>query len=210
MSTDDARQLSPAAERNKQPILEVLKRVMPPRGAALEIASGTGQHVVHFAAGMPGWTWQPSDPDPDALASIGAWCAQAGLPNVRAPLRLDVLTAPWPVATVDAIHCANMLHIAPWATCAALMRGAARHLSSEGVLVIYGPFLVADLPTAPSNLAFDADLRSRNNEWGLRRLEDVVAQARASGFVLQERAAMPANNLTLVFGRSAPGLAKTE
>lgn len=210
MPTDDARQLSPAAERNKQPILEVLKRVMPPRGAALEIASGTGQHIVHFAAGMPGWTWQPSDPDPDALASIAAWCAQARLPNLRAPLRLDVMKVPWPVAYVDAIYCTNMLHIAPWATCAALMSGAARHLSSEGMLVTYGPFLVADLPTAASNLAFDIDLRSRNREWGLRRLEDVIAQARVSGFALQERVAMPANNLTLVFARSAPRLAKTE
>jgi hypothetical protein len=209
MPNDDARQASPAADRNKQPILEVLQRVLPPRGVALEIATGTGQHVVHFAAGMPGWTWQPSDPDPDALASIAAWRAHAGLPNVRAPLRLDVMTLPWPVTSVDAIYCANMLHIAPWAACAALMSGAAQHLSSDGLLVTYGPYVVDGVPTAPSNLAFDADLRSRNPQWGLRRLDAVLAQAHACGFVLHERVAMPANNLTLVFGRSAT-LAESE
>jgi SAM-dependent methyltransferase len=208
MPTDDARQFSPAAERNKQPILEVLKRVLPPRGLALEIASGTGQHVAHFAAGMPDWTWQPSDSDRAALASIAAWCA--ALANVRAPLLLDVMSAPWPMTTVDAIYCANMLHISPWATCAALMRAAARHLSSEGTLVTYGPYLVDGEDAAPSNVAFDADLRARNRQWGLRHLDDVLAQAQASGLALQERVAMPAHNLTLVFRRSATGLAKSE
>jgi hypothetical protein len=208
MPNDDARRFSPAAERNKQPILELLTRVLPPRGVALEIASGTGQHVAHFARGMPRWTWQPSDSDPAALASIAAWCA--GLDNVRAPLLLDVMSAEWSVPTVDAIYCANMLHIAPWATCGALMRAAARHLSSDGKLVTYGPFLLEGEHTAPSNLAFDADLRARNRQWGVRRLEDVLAQADASGLALQEDAAMPANNLALVFGRSATRLAKSE
>jgi Protein of unknown function (DUF938) len=210
MPDDDARQMSPAAERNKQPILEALQRVLPPGGLALEIASGTGQHVVHFAAALPGWVWQPSDPDPDALESIEAWRAHARLPNVRMPLRLDVMGVPWPVDRVDAIHCCNLLHIAPWAACAALMSGAARHLSGEGRLMTYGPYLVDGVPTAPSNLAFDADLRSRNPQWGLRRLDAVVAQARACGFELHERVPMPANNLMLVFGRSTAGLAQPE
>jgi SAM-dependent methyltransferase len=203
MPTDDARQRSSAAERNKQPILDVLKRVLPPRGTALEIASGTGQHAVHFAAAMPQWTWQPSDADPAALASIAAWRAHARLPNLQAPVRLDVISEPWPVAAVDAILCANMLHISPWATCAALMRGAARHLSAQGLLVTYGPYLVDGEENAPSNLAFDADLRLRNPQWGVRRLDDVLAQAHACDLVLQQRVAMPANNLTLVFTRAA-------
>ena len=201
MSPDDARQHSPAADRNKEPILAVLKRMLPSRGTALEIASGTGQHVVHFAAGLPGWTWQPSDPDPDGIASIAAWATHAGLANVRPPTRLDVTAAQWPVAQADAIYCANMLHISAWATCAGLMRGAARHLAPRGLLVVYGPFLIAGEPVAPSNLAFDADLRARNPAWGLRKLDDVVDVARGAGLVLRERVAMPANNQTLVFAR---------
>jgi len=201
MPIDDARQISSAAERNKQPILDALKRVLPPRGNALEIASGTGQHVAHFAAGLPAWTWQPSDSDAGAIASIAAW--SVGLPNVRAPLRLDVMTLPWPIETVDAIYCANMLHIAPWPACAALMRGAARHLGPDGLLVTYGPYLLDEQATAPSNLAFDADLRARNPQWGVRRLDDVVTQAQAAGLALKERNAMPANNMLLIFARCA-------
>ena len=156
---------------------------------------------------MPQWTWQPSDPDPAALASISAWRADARLANLQAPVRLDVLSEPWPVSGVDAILCANMMHISPWSTCAALMHGAARHLAADGVLVTYGPYLLDDEDNAPSNLAFDAELRMRNPQWGVRRLDDVVAQADACGLTLRERVAMPANNLTLVFGRSAARLA---
>ena len=201
---NDARQHSPAADRNQQPILVQLQQVLPASGLALEIASGTGQHAVHFAAGLPDWTWQPSDPDADALASIAAWRAAARLPNLRPALRLDVMQPQWPgVTPVDAIFCANMLHISPWPTCPALMRGAARHLTPHGRLIIYGPYLVDGVPTAASNLAFDADLRARNPAWGLRRLADVVQEARLAGLQLQTQTAMPANNLLLVFRRSA-------
>jgi len=194
---------SAAAERNQGPILAALERLLPRRGVALEIASGTGQHAAHFAAALPQWQWQPSDVEPAALASIDGRCA--GLANVRPALVLDVLRPDWPgvPAVVDAIFCANMLHISPWPTCAALMRGAARHLAANGVLVLYGPYVVDGEPTAPSNVAFDADLRARDASWGLRRLADVAAEAEAAGLMLRERIAMPANNLLLAWTRAA-------
>ena len=197
----DARRHSPAAERNSGPILAELQRLLPAQGQMLEIASGTGQHAAHFAAALPAWRWQPSDGDARAPASINAWCE--GLANVLPPLHLDVLADVWPGAprTVDAIFCANLLHISPWATCAALMHGAARHLARTGLLLLYGPYVLDGTPTAPSNQAFDADLRTRNAAWGLRRLADVVLQAEAVGLQLRERISMPANNLMLVFGR---------
>lgn len=192
---------SAAAERNCGPIVDELERVLPARGLLLEIASGTGQHAAHGAAAMPLWRWQPSDADSAALASIGAWCE--GLPNVLPPVLLDVMAPVWPVPTpVDAIFNANMIHIAPWPVCAALMQGAARHLSAQGRLVMYGPYIVDGETAAASNLAFDADLRRRNLAWGLRRLTDAQAQAHAVGLALQERVAMPANNLLLVFMRA--------
>jgi hypothetical protein len=205
----DVRQHSPAAERNRQPILEVLQRVLPARGIALEVASGSGQHAAHFAAGLPGWIWQPSDLQVKALASIAAWRARenAGAPltNLRAPLRLDVMAPDWPnIGTVDAIFCANMLHIAPWPACAALMHGAARHLAPHGLLLTYGPYLVEGQATAPGNLAFDESLRARDPAWGVRRLADVAREASAAGLGLREQIAMPANNLLLVFERTAP------
>jgi hypothetical protein len=199
--------LSGPAERNKQPILEVLLRLFPPEGNALEIASGTGQHVAWFAAAMPGWTWQPTDADASALPGISACAQEAGVSNVHAPLRLDVMAPQWPAdapdfgAAFDAIYCANMLHISPWATCSALMQGAARHLTPAGVLVTYGPYLEDDVPTAPSNLAFDQSLRARNPAWGIRHLRDVKGEAQRAGLALRERHAMPANNLLLVFAR---------
>jgi len=197
-------QHSPAADRNKQPILDVLRQVLPAQGAALEIASGTGQHVAWFAAALPGWTWQPTDFDESAFASIEAHVAQAGLANVRAPLQLDVTAPLWPVGgqMFDAIFCANMLHISPWATCAGLMAGAARHLAPNGVLVTYGPYLEDGVPTAPGNLQFDISLHARNPAWGIRRIEDVKREAQSAGLALRERHAMPANNLLLVFGRA--------
>jgi len=196
-------QHSPAADRNRQPILEVLRKVLPPRGTALEIASGTGQHVTWFAAALPDWTWQPTDADESALPGIAQRTAQAGLQNVRPPVVLDVLAPRWPwVERFDAVFCANMLHISPWATCAALMQGCARHLTPEGVLVTYGPYLEDDVPTAPSNLAFDGCLRERNPAWGIRRLQDVMQEAQRAGLALRQRHEMPANNLLLVFGRS--------
>ena len=199
---------SPAADRNKAPILEQLLRVLPASGVALEVASGSGQHVAHFAAALAGWRWQPTDGDAGSPASIDAWCA--GLPNVRPALRLDVLDDASVAALaaalpepVDAVYCANMLHISPWATCAALMQLAARHLAPQGLLVLYGPYLEADVPTSPGNLAFDADLRERDPSWGIRQLADVLAQAAAVGLHLRERVAMPANNLLLVLARDA-------
>ncbi|NRF65531.1 DUF938 domain-containing protein [Aquincola sp. S2] len=192
---------SPAAERNRQPILDVLRRVLPPAATVLEVACGTGQHAAHFAAAHPAWQWQPTDADAAALPAIAARCA--ALANVAAPLHLDVLAQPWPSSLqgFDAVYCANMIHIAPWPTCAALMRGAARVLTAGGRLLLYGPFIVDGEPTAPSNLAFDADLRARHPAWGLRRLADVVAEAGAAGLTFEQRFDMPANNLMLVFLR---------
>ena len=205
--TPSAAQHSPAAERNRAPILEVLRKILPDHGQALEIASGTGQHVAHFASHMPGWVWQPSDAQADGFESIRAWCAQAGAANVREPVLLDVMAPEWPMGSAefpgkfDAICCANMLHIAPWATCAALMAGSAKYLSPHGALITYGPYVERDVPTSPGNLAFDESLRQRDPAWGIRALEDVVRQAALAGLRLSERFEMPANNLLLVFRR---------
>lgn len=200
--TTDARRHSPAAERNRGVILAELQKLLPARAVVLEIASGTGQHAAHGAAAQPGWQWWPTDFDAAALPSIAAWCA--GLPNVAPPQALDVTAPAWTgvPALVDAVYSANLLHIAPWACCAGLMQGAARHLSPGGLLLTYGPYLEDDVPTAPSNAAFDADLRQRNPAWGLRRLADVALQAQAAGLQLRQRVAMPANNLLLVWARA--------
>ena len=168
----------------------------------LEIARGTGQHAAAFSSGLPGWEWQPTDFEASALASVSAWCG--GLERVRPAVQLDVLSSPWPAqlpGVVDAMFCANMIHIAPWACTGALMRGAARHLSGPGLLITYGPYLEETTPTAPSNLAFDADLRSRNPAWGLRQLHDVVTVAGEAGLRLRDRISMPSNNLLLVWVR---------
>lgn len=197
--------LSPAAERNKRPILAVLQQLFPASARVLEIAAGTGQHAAFFAAAMPHWRWQPTDAEAEALPSIRAWAADVDTGNVLPPLQLDVLAAGWPVepAAFDGIYCANMLHIAPWATCAALMQGAGRHLAPRGVLVTYGPYLEEEdgVPTSEGNLAFDASLRQENADWGIRRRQDVEMEARRAGLLLNERHAMPANNLLLVWGR---------
>ncbi|WP_298208231.1 DUF938 domain-containing protein [Acidovorax sp.] len=202
-------QHSPAAERNQGPILAQLLALLAPTGAALEIASGTGQHAAHFAAALPDWSWQPTDLQATHFGSITGWAAQAGAHNVRAPLRLDVLQNPWPsdgpafaAASFELIYCANMLHIAPWACCAGLMQGAARHLAPGGHLVTYGPYLEDGVPTAPGNLAFDASLRAQDARWGIRRIEDVAAVAAASGLHLAARHALPANNLLLVWAHA--------
>ena len=198
---------SPAADRNKQPILDVLLTLLPPTGHALEVASGTGQHAVWFTAALPGWTWQPTDFDADALPGIDARVAHEGTPRVHPARRLDVTTSPWladaqaGLALFDLVYAANMLHISPWATCAGLMQGAGRHLAPGGRLVTYGPYLEAGVPTSPGNLAFDQSLRASDPAWGLRRREDVQAQALQAGLRLTARHAMPANNLLLVFER---------
>ena len=198
---ESARRHSPAAERNRGPILAELQRLLPAQGTMLEIAAGTGQHAAHFAGALPLWHWLASDGDAESLPSIGTWCA--GLANALPPIHLDVMAAQWPgvPARVDAVFCANMIHISPWATTAALMAGAGRHLADTGLLMLYGPFVVDGETTAPSNLAFDASLRERNPQWGLRRLVDVAQQAELAGLALLERVPMPANNLLIVFAR---------
>ncbi|NVO05606.1 MAG: DUF938 domain-containing protein [Rhodoferax sp.] len=197
---------SPAAERNKQPILEVLQQVLPAHGAALEIASGTGQHVAWFAQHLPQWTWQPTDADAPALNSIDAHIAAGKLGNVRAPLLLDVMSPVWlpeDTPAFDAIYCANMLHIAPWPTCAALMQGAARHLAPGGMLLTYGPYLEDEVVTSFGNIGFDEQLRAQDPEWGIRRREAVEEEANKAGLALAQRFAMPANNLLLVWKHKA-------
>lgn len=194
---------SPAAERNAAPILAQLRAWLPGSARVLELASGTGQHAQCFAHAVPAWDWQPSDVRDDAPPMVAARCA--GLPNVRPSLRLDVQADPWPVeaAAFDAVYVANLLHISPWPATAATMRGAARCLKRGGWLVIYGPFVVEGEPLAPSNAAFDADLRERDAGWGLRSLAAVGGAARDAGLSLAERVAMPANNLLLRFTASA-------
>jgi SAM-dependent methyltransferase len=195
---------SAAAERNAGPILERLQGLLPARANVLEIASGTGQHAARFAAEHAGWTWQPTEAAEGALPAIAARCA--GLAGVRRPLVLDVMAQPWPVppGAFDAVYCANLIHVAPWPACAALMSGAAQALSADGALVLYGPYLVDGEAVAPGNRAFDADLRARDPAWGLRRLATVADEAGRAGLALDRRFDMPANNLLLVFRRSQP------
>jgi SAM-dependent methyltransferase len=188
-----------APERNKEPVLTVLQRVLPATGTLLELASGTGQHAVHFARNLPSWTIQPSDIDAENLASIQAWASEANLPNLRFPIELDVCDVDWNVAALGAIFNANMIHIAPWHVTLGLIRGAARHLVPGGLLVMYGPFRVGGQHTALSNETFDDTLRQRDVRFGVRDLEAVVSVAEQHGLTLQERIEMPANNQVLVF-----------
>ncbi|MGZ9014474.1 MAG: DUF938 domain-containing protein [Burkholderiales bacterium] len=194
--------VAPAAERNKAPILEVLKDVLPSRGVALEIASGSGQHVLHFARAFPDLMWIPSDASVEARQSIRAWLATEPLPNVQPPVELDVRSIPWAVpAGIDAIVCINLIHIAPWPVTPALFQGARQTLPPGGVLYLYGPYKQHGRHTAPSNDAFDRSLRAQNAEWGVRDLDDVVRTAGDAGFDLVETREMPANNLSVVFRR---------
>lgn len=192
---------APAALRNREPIAEVLADWLPTSGLVLEIASGSGEHAIHFAKEFPDLEWQPSDAHADALASIAAWGAAAGLPNVRAPLTIDAASADWPIGKADALLNINMVHISPWASALGLIAGAARVLPAGGPLILYGPWLKDDIETVPSNLAFDADLRRRDPQWGLRRVEDFADAAERPGFSLTETRSMPANNLMLLFRR---------
>ncbi|WP_114951990.1 DUF938 domain-containing protein [Sphingosinicella terrae] len=198
----DPRRSAPHVARNAEPIVEVLRRILPDRGLVLEIASGTGEHALHFARAFPQLLWQPSDPEPAALRSIEAWRAEAGLFNLLPAVALDARAAEWPVPAADAILCINMVHISPWSATSGLMRGAGRLLARGARLYLYGPYVQAEVETAPSNAAFDADLRARNPEWGLRDLDDVVAEGERHGLVLDEVVPMPANNLSVVFRRS--------
>ncbi len=200
-SASDARQSSPAAARNRGPILDVLKRVLPQKGLVFEVASGTGEHATHFARHLPDLTWQPSDPDADARASIAAWIAAEPLANIRAPLAFDVTSEPWPIERADAVLCINMIHISPWNATEALLRGAARILPPGGVLYLYGPYKRNGRHTAPSNAAFDEDLHRRNPGWGVRDLAEVEEAASACALRLSHTVEMPANNLSVVFTR---------
>lgn len=201
-SPADPRLYRPHVARNREPILDVLRRVLPAQGLVLEVASGSGEHAAYFAQHLPTLSWQPSDPDPAALASIAAHRAAVGVPNLLAPLHLDVTSAPWPVERADAIVCNNMIHISPWAATEGLLAGAGRVLSAEGVLYLYGPYRIDGRHTAPSNEAFDASLRAQNPLWGVRDLADVRALAGRHGLVLAETVAMPADNLSVVFRRA--------
>jgi hypothetical protein len=195
------RRSAPAALRNREPIAEILSEWLPPSGLVLEIASGTGEHAVYFAERFPNLEWQPSDVHPDALASIAAWREAAGLPNVREPIVIDAASPDWPIDHADALLSINMVHISPWGSALGLIKGAAHLLPRGGPLILYGPWLTDEVATAPSNLAFDQDLRSRDSAWGLRRVEDFAAAAEERGLVLHETRAMPANNLMLLLRR---------
>ena len=204
----DARLYAPATQRNREPILAVLRRVLPATGALLEIASGTGEHAVYLAAQLPGRVFQPSDPDPAHRASIAAWSAADGLANLRAPLALDVTTADWETSAgiprdLAAILCINMIHIAPWNAALGLVRGAGVALGAGRVLYLYGPYRRGGRHTAASNEAFDRSLRAQNPEWGVRDLETLAAAADAAGFALEEVVEMPANNLSVILRRRA-------
>lgn len=197
----DHRLQYPATERNRDAILDVLRGVLPEAGLVLEIASGSGEHVVHFARAFPNLTFQPSDPEDAALHSIAAWTQDTGAANVLPPVMLDAASDRWPVVKADAILCINMIHIAPWRATEGLLREAAALLPQGAPLYLYGPYRQASVVTAPSNEAFDDSLKARNPEWGLRDLEIVAALARDSGFSAPVVTAMPANNLSVVFRR---------
>lgn len=191
---------APAAARNVEPIGDVLEYWLPDSGLVLEIASGTGEHALAFSRRFPTLDWQPSDPDPAALASIAAW-QQEGPANLHAPVHLDVCAPEWPVDRADAVLCINMVHISPWEASLGLLDGAARLLAKGSPLILYGPWLEATVEPAPSNLAFDESLKARDPRWGLRLVEDFAAEAGLRGFILSGRREMPSNNIMLRFNR---------
>jgi len=202
MPADDDRRFAPATERNRRPILDVLRQVLPPQGLVLEVASGTGEHAVHFARALPALAWQPSDPSPDALVSIAAWARTAALPNLLPPLALDAMRDDWPVDRAAALVCINMIHISPWEATEGLMRGAAKVLEAGGPLYLYGPFRRGARVLEPSNHAFDLDLRRRDPRWGLRELGEVSRCAARHGFTPSDVVETPANNRAVVFRKT--------
>jgi len=213
-SQEADRRHAPATLRNREPILAVLDRVLPPTGTVLEIASGTGEHTAYFAPRLAPRFWQPTDVDPGALRSISAWQGEEPAVTGLPPLLLDVLDPRWPRTIkllhppVTAIVAINLIHIAPWEACLGLLAGAGDMLPDEGILYLYGPFRRQDEPMAPSNAAFDADLRSRNPHWGIRDLDDVADAAQAAGLGWLGSIAMPANNRSVILARQAvPGYA---
>jgi len=198
----DGKWFTSSAERNKDPILDILARVLPRQGVVLEVASGTGQHVLHFAKALPGLAWQPSDPDPELRESIALRVKEQQLANVNRPIELDVSKLPWPLQTADAVVCINMIHVAPWSATLALLEGTKALLAPQHVLFLYGPYRRFGQHTSKSNERFDSDLRAHDPEWGLRDLEAVSEAAASSGFALAEVVEMPANNFSLIFKRS--------
>ena len=195
---EGSKRSAPAALRNREPIAEVLGDWLPTSGLVLEIASGTGEHVAYFARAFPSLDWQPSDVEPVALASIESWRREANVANLRSPVELDASSPDWPIASADAVLSINMVHISPWASALGLIAGSARILPSGGALILYGPWTKGEVETAPSNLAFDAHLKRRNPEWGLRLVEDFAAAAEKAGLALQDQREMPANNRMLL------------
>lgn len=200
--TGDARRSAPHVARNAEPILDILRPILPETGVVLEIASGSGEHALHFARALPNLVFQPSDPDPVALASIEAWRSSEGPDNLLSPVKLDAATGPWPAGKVDAILCINMAHISPWAATIGLMHGAGLLLPPGAPLYLYGAWRRAGVETAPSNAAFDESLKARNPDWGLRDVADAEAVARRHGLSLETVIEMPANNLSLIFRRN--------
>ncbi len=201
---EDRRRFAPATQRNREPILTELNKLLPRYARVLEIAAGSGEHAVHFAAAEPGWQWLPSDPDPENIASIAAWTHHGGLPNIAPPQQIQTEDQDWAgiePASIDALYCANMIHIAPWSATPALMVGAKRVLRAGGLLILYGPFMRDGRHTAPSNEAFDGSLKARDPSWGIRDLADVDALATANAMRLMQVIEMPANNLLVVFER---------
>lgn len=192
---------SPSAQRNRGPISAVLADWLPESGLVLEVASGSGEHAVHFAQAFPQLEWQPTDPDPGAILSIEAWRTDSGLANLHEPVILDAAAQTWPVERAEAVLNINMVHISPWEAALGLLGGAARVLAPGGKLILYGPWIVDGLQTAQSNLAFDADLKRRNPAWGLRKVEDFAAEAEERGLLLADQREMPANNRMLLFIR---------
>ncbi|MGZ8369706.1 MAG: DUF938 domain-containing protein [Caulobacteraceae bacterium] len=202
MPIGDALYSAPAALRNREPILEVLRQHLPEHGRVLEIASGSGEHAVFLAAALPGVEWRPSERDADGVAMVAARRAAEGPVNLLAPIHLDAAdTSTWPDETFDAVVCINMIHVSPWAATEGLMRGAAQVLKPGGVLYLYGPYREAGRPFAPSNQAFDDSLKARDPSWGIRELDAVAALAARHGMNLAARVEMPANNLSVVFAK---------
>ncbi len=200
----DKRLFAPAAARNREPVLDVLRAVLPERGLVLEIASGSGEHCVHFAAHLPKLTFAPSDPSPKARESVAAWIAETRLKNILAPLALDAASTPWPIKQADAVICLNMIHISPWAATEGLFHNAAAILPQTAPLYLYGPYKRGGAHTAPSNVEFDAWLRAQDPAWGVRDVETVTELGRQAGFDGPEIVEMPANNLSVVFRRAGP------
>lgn len=201
-ATDDLRRYAPAALRNRDPILNVLRQILPPKGLVLEVASGTGEHIVHFAHHLANLEWQPSDPSALARESIAAWIEAERLANIQPPIELDAAQDTWPVDQVAAILCINMVHISPWEATVGLIRGAGRILHPGGTLYLYGPYRRSGQPLEPSNAAFDRDLRKRDTRWGLRKLDDIIQCATDHGLIFEQSIDMPANNLSVIFRKA--------